>query len=163
MLFGKVAGILPFEGDRQIVFTNASAADIKNGTQESLGETLHACGERSAGSIKFTASILPDNQGIKLRRMLDYAPADLPGQELDKRPKPLIALGETAHVFVDGESVGEWYTPPRHAGLAWLEDDFEIPGRLTTGKNQSQIRLEVAPETTWGSFQYRVYSYTGAK
>jgi hypothetical protein len=83
----------------------------------------------------------------------------MPGQEAAKRPKPLIAPGETARVFVNGEAVGEWYTPPRHARLAWLEDDFEIPAKFTAGKKQVKIRLEVAPETSWSAFQYRVYSY----
>ena len=150
---------LPFEGDRQIVFTHAYKADLRNGTRESLGETLHACGQRATGTMDFTASILPSNQGIKLRRLLDYAPPEMPGQEAAKRPKPLIAPGETARVFVNGEAVGEWYTPPRHARLAWLEDDFEIPAKFTAGKKQVKIRLEVAPETSWSAFQYRVYSY----
>ncbi len=154
---------LPFEGDRQIVFNNAYIADMKNGTTNRYSEALHACGQRATGTIEFKASILPDNQGIKLRRMLDYASPDMPGQQLEKRPKPLIAPGEKAQVFVDGQRVGEWYTPPRHARLAWLEDDFEIPERFTAGKKQVQLRLEVAPGTTWSAFQYRVYSYHGMK
>jgi hypothetical protein len=154
---------LPFEGDRQIVFTNAYKADAKNGTRESLGESLHACGQRVAGAVEFSASILPDNQGVKLRRTLDYAPPDMPGQEADRRAKPLIAPGETAHVFVDGERVAEWYTPPRHARLAWLEEDLEIPASFTAGKQQVKIRLEVAPGTSWSAFQYRVYSYREKK
>ena len=162
---------LPFEGDRQIVFTNAHKADMKNGTRENVSETLHACGQRATGAIGFTASVLSDNQGMKLRRMLDYSPPDMPGQEADdwmlppkgERAKPVIAPGEMARVFVDGESVGEWYTPPRHARLAWLEDDFEIPASFTAGKQQVRIRLEVAPGTSWSAFQYRVYSYRGGR
>lgn len=154
---------LPFEGDRQIVFNNAYKADLKNGTRESLREAVHACGQRSTGRIEFSGTILPENQGVKLRRMLDYAPADIPGQENDKPPKPLIAPAETARVFVNGEDVGEWYTPPRHARLAWLEDDFEIPARFTLGKKQVRIRLEITPQTTWSAFQYRVYSYGALK
>jgi hypothetical protein len=154
---------LPFEGDRQIVFNNAYKTDLKNGTHESLREAVHACGQRVAGPVEFTAATLPGNQGVKLRRMLDYASPDIPGQELDKRPKPLIAPGETARVFVDGENVGEWYTSPRHARLAWLEDDFEIPAQFTAGKKQVKIRLDVAPGTSWSAFQYRVYSYGDQK
>jgi D-arabinan exo alpha-(1,3)/(1,5)-arabinofuranosidase (non-reducing end) len=150
---------LPFEGDRQIVFNDAFIADLKNGTTNRLSEALHACGQRSTNTIRFRASILPDNQGIKLRRLLDYGPPDMRGQQLAKRPKPLIAPGEKAQVFVDGRHVGEWYTPPRHARLAWLEDDFEIPERFTKGKKQVEIRLEVELGTTWSAFQYRVYSY----
>ena len=150
---------LPFEGDRQIVYTSAYKGDMKQKTRESLGETLHACGQRASGAIEFSASLLADNQGIKIRRMLDYAPPDIPGQELDKPPKPLIASGETAHVFVDGMDAGEWYTPPRFARLAWMEDDFEIPARFTAGKKQTHVRLEIAPGTSWSAFQYRVYSY----
>jgi hypothetical protein len=150
---------LPFEGDCQIVFTNAYKADLKNGTQESLRETVHACGQRSTGAIEFTASVLSDNKGLELRRMLDYASPDILDQEMDKRPKPLIAPGEAAQVFVDGKSIGEWYEPARHARLAWLEDEFEIPAQFTAGKSQVRIRLEVAPESSWSAYQYRVYSY----
>jgi hypothetical protein len=150
---------LPFEGDRQSLFTNVYQADVKNGTRESLHETMHACGQRGTGAIEFTATVLPDNQGLKLRRLLDYSPPDMAGQESARRPKPLIAPGETARVFVDGESAGEWYAPPRHARLAWLEDDFEIPAQFSAGKKQVKIRLEVAPATSWSAFQYRVYSY----
>jgi D-arabinan exo alpha-(1,3)/(1,5)-arabinofuranosidase (non-reducing end) len=154
---------LPFEGDRQIVFDDAYKADLKYETANYLSETLHACGQRSTGAIRFTAAVLRDNQGIKLRRLLDYAPRDMPGQQLEKRPRPLIAPGEKALVFVDGRRVGEWYTPPRHARLAWLEDDFEIPEQFTKGKRRVEIRLQVEPGTTWSAFQYRVYSYRGMK
>ena len=150
---------LPFEGDRQGLFTKLYAADAKNQTRESLGETLHACGQRTTGTIEFNVSTLPDNLGIKLRRLLDYSPPDMLGQETDKRPMPLIAPGETARVFVDGASVGDWYEPARHARLAWLEDDFEIPAQFTAGRKQVRIRLEVSPGTSWSAFQYRAYSY----
>ena len=127
---------LPFEGDRQIIFNNAYKAGIRNKNRESLAEAVHACGQRTTGASDFMVSILANNQGLKLRRMLDYAPPDMPGQELNQRPKPLIAPAEKASVFVDGTKAGEWYTAPRHARLAWLEDDFEIPTRFTAGKNQ---------------------------
>ena len=104
-------------------------------------------------------SVLPDNLGVKVRRLLDYAPPDMPGQETGKRAKPLFAPGETARVSVDGARVGEWYEPARHARLAWLEDDFEIPAQFTAGKKQMRIRLEVSPGTSWSAFQYRVYCY----
>lgn len=150
---------LPFEGDRQAVFTRAYIADQKEGTRENLAESLNACGERSSGTVEFTASILPGNRGVKLRRMLDYAPAEIAGQELAQRPKPLLVPAETAEVFVDGKDAGEWYTPPRHARLAWLEDDFEIPAQFTAGKTQLNIRLKVASPTPWSAFEYRVYTY----
>jgi len=86
-------------------------------------------------------SLLLSNSGIKLRRVLDYSPPDVPGQESNHRPQPLIAAAESAHVFVDGADACEWYTAPRHARLAWLEDDFEIPARFTSGKKQVKIRI----------------------
>jgi hypothetical protein len=150
---------LPFEGDRQSLFARECKADVKNGTRESLAETLHACGQRATGAIEFTATVLPANQGLKLRRLMDYSPPDMAGQETDRRPKPLIAPGETARVYVDGNEVGEWYTSPRHARLAWLEDEFEIPASFSAGKKEVKIQLEVAPGTSWSAFQYRVYSY----
>jgi len=150
---------LPFEGDRQILFTKAYREDAKKGTHEALAEALHQCGERVMGPVEFTVSLLPSNSGIKLRRVLDYSPPDVPGQESNHRPHPLIAAAESAHVFVDGADAGEWYTAPRHARLAWLEDDFEIPAKFTAGKKQVKIRIEPAPGTSWSAYEYRVYSY----
>jgi len=150
---------LPFEGDRQSAFTLQLQSDASNHTLQRLIETRHACGRRNKGAIEFTAAILPENRGIKLRRMMDYSSPDLPGQESERRSAPIIAPGETAAVMIDGENAGVWYQPPRHARLAWLEDDFEIPAQFTAGKNQVRIRLQVAPESAWSAFQYRVYSY----
>jgi hypothetical protein len=141
------------------LFTRAYLADLKDGTRESLAESLSSCGQRTAGKVEFTASILSGNQGVKLRRMLDYAPPEIAGQELAKRPQPLLVPAEVAQVFVDGKDVGEWRTAPRHARLAWLEDDFEIPAAFTAGKTQLTIRLEIAPEAPWSAFEYRVYTY----
>ena len=91
--------------------------------------------------------------------MLDYAPPEIAGQELAQRLHPLVVPAEIAHVFVDGKEAGEWNTAPRHARLAWLEDDFEIPATLTAGKTQVHIRLDIAPEALWSAFEYRVYAY----
>jgi hypothetical protein len=154
---------LPFEGDRQALFTRAYIADQKDGTRESLAETLNSCGERSAGAIEFTASVLPGNRGIKLRRMLDYAPPNIAGQDLSVRPHPLIVPAESARVFVDGKAAGEWITAPRHARLAWLEDDFEIPAQFTAGKSEVKIRLEASSPAPWSAFEYRAYTYLEKK
>lgn len=151
---------LPFEGDRQILFTKAYREDARKNTHEALAEAFHQCGERVTGPVEFTVSLLSSNSGIKLRRVLDYAQPDIPGQESSHRPQPLIAAAESAHVFVDGADAGEWYTAPRHARLAWLEDDFEIPARFTAGKKQVKIRLEPAHGTSWSAYEYRTYSYT---
>jgi len=150
---------LPFEGDRQSVYTLQLQSDIHSGSMERLGNTQHACGRRVTGRIKFSASILAGNHGVKLRRMLDYPPPDLPGQEAEQRAAPIIAPGESAIVFVDGENAGEWYQSPRHARLAWREDEFEISPQFTAGKDRVKIRLEVEPESTWSAFQFRIYSY----
>ncbi len=150
---------LPFEGDRQALFTRAYIADSKEGTRESLAETLSVCGQRVAGSVEFTATILPDNRGVKIRRLLDYSPANIPGQELAERLQPLVMPAEVAHVFVDGKDAGEWYTGPRHARLAWLEDDFELPASLTSRKSHLQVRLKVPSGSLWSAFEYRVYTY----
>lgn len=151
---------LPFEGDRQALFTRAFIADQKDGTREGLAESLSSCGQRNTGSVEFTAAILAGNRGVKLRRMLDYAPPEIVGQELAKRPIPLLVPAEVARVFVDGKDAGDWITSPRHARLAWLEDDFEIPGQFAAGKTQLHIRLEIAPEAPWSAFEYRVYTYS---
>jgi len=151
--------ILPFEGDRQIVYNNLLVSDKKNGTANRLEEAMPAFGRRANGTIEFTVSVSPANSGVKLRRLLDYAPTDIPEQELRKRTEPRIAPAESAQVYVDGQSVGEWYLSPRHARYAWLEDEFEFPNRVTTGKDKLKIRLEVAPDSRWSAFEYQAYSY----
>lgn len=150
---------LPFEGERQVVFTRALAGDRDGGTCGSEAEALRARGRRSEEAVEFTLSALSDNSGVKIRRLLDYSPPEMAGQELAARPQPLVAAAEAARVFIDGQRAGDWYLAPRHARLAWLEDEFELPAHLTTGKNRLRIRLEIAPGAYWSEFGYRVYSY----
>ena len=62
-----------------------------------------------------------------------------------------------------GKDAGEWRTAARHARLAWLEDDFEIPAQFTAGKSQVKIRLEVTSPAPWSAFEYRAYTYLAKK
>lgn len=150
---------LPFEGERQVLFTRAYRRDLETGGHSSEAEAQRFFGQRATGSVRFEVRARSDNVGVKLRRLLDYAPAGRAGQESAERPQPLVAPAERARVFVDGEEVGEWYLHPRHARLAWLEDELEIPARFTRGKRRLHVRLEVPSGGVWSSFGYRVYSY----
>ncbi len=99
------------------------------------------------GYSSFTIKISPQNIGVRLRRRSDQ-----------------INPGQCARVFVDGEEVSErlWFFADRNPYKRWLDDEFEIPLRFTTGKSSIQVRIvpvEVGKTTHWNESVYQVYCH----
>jgi hypothetical protein len=97
------------------------------------------------GSIRFSIAIDPDNNGVRLRRLLDqkYGP-------------------QQAEVLVDGKSAGIWYYGYRNETLSWYEHDFDIAASLTRGKGSLEIELQLPAgdrEIIFTDFNYSVYSF----
>ncbi len=141
-------------------------------------------GRYTRGNSEFTVKIEPDNQGVLLRRTLDYS---FPNQ--------------TAEVFVSDEAgakkhqwkrVGIWYlagantclysNPRGELDSRFLksqtsnrqlrDDEFMIPARLTNGKNKLRVKVHFIPnnqevfpgtpfpnQSAWSELAYQVYSY----
>ncbi len=145
-------GFNPWDKGDDLGFENKISKDSKRLTvrlQSAIeGKTIpdyfRSTGRMHRGFSKFTAAILKENSGVKLRRLSDQC---YPNQEAD--------------VYVDGEFAGTWYNPGYNNFLRWLETDFEIPARLTAGKDKIEVRIEWknGSPSPWTEYEYRVYSY----
>jgi hypothetical protein len=94
------------------------------------------------GSVRFRATIAPGNNGVILRRRLDYS---VPRQQ--------------AAVFVDNVEVGTWYDAGGNTSHSWRDSDFLVPAVLTHGKSSIEVTLvNVSPESVWTEYHYRIQS-----
>jgi hypothetical protein len=106
-------------------------------------------GVSSTKGSEFNVRVDPKNHGVKLRLRTDKEN----NQQL-------------ARVYVDGRLVSErpWYMVDferTFRNIRWIDTDFEIPARYTTGKRQIRIRTELMSAKTdrWDEFRYWVFSY----
>lgn len=96
----------------------------------------------ASGHVKFNVALSADNRGMRLIRLGDQA-----------------AARQRARVFVDDKFVGVWYQPLGNRHSRWLEDSFDVPASVVTGKGSATVRLEPAAGTTrWSAARYRVVS-----
>ena len=144
-------------------------------------------GRHMTGDSDLTLRIDPDNQGVLLRRLLDYG---FP----DQRAQVLVAGTEAGATF---EPAGFWFTagsnacvysnPPGELGGAqhtvetsnrrFREEELLLPPRLTRGRSAVRLRFRHAPlrlsllpggavpAQAWSEYRYWAYSYvlpTGA-
>lgn len=111
---------------------------------EDDGTSITDDGRATRDYVEFDMDISPANYGVRLVRRMDYTIAD-----------------QKADVYVDDDYAGEWLTEgsiPAH----FLEDPFEIPPALTTGKSSISIRIEfISSSNDWNEFYYWAYSHVG--
>ncbi len=99
-------------------------------------------GRSLRGFSRFQLAINPSNQGVLLRRRLDYGVAD-----------------QKAAVFVDGRYVASWSTAGSNPTHRWHDDDFTDAGILTPGKSAITLQLiSATPNIDWTEFLYSAYS-----
>jgi hypothetical protein len=114
----------------------------EDGTDRVVRDT----GNETEGGTEFYAAVDPRNVGVRLRRRSDQ-----------------ITGRQRANVYVDDVLVTErsWYFADRNPYKRWLEDEFDIPGKYTTGKTDIRVRLAFVQEgesRAWNEFYYWVYS-----
>ena len=103
-------------------------------------------GRYFSANSSFNISINRDNNGVVLRRRLDYA-----------------VVNHEAEVYVDGKFAGVWYNGGVHDifspsnEIRWLDSDFDIPPSFTWGKNKINIVIK-NKGNEWSEFYYWVYS-----
>ena len=106
-------------------------------------------GRSFSGYSQFTVSILPGNNGIRLRRRMD----DSNGRQ-------------KANVYIDNQLVTQrpWYTADVNAALKWMDDDFEVPASYTAGKSRITVKIEYVSSSkgSWNEYYYHVYTYSTA-
>ncbi len=94
------------------------------------------------GYSQFSVAISPDNNGVRLRRRLDYS---YPNQR--------------AQVYADGSLVGTWYSAGSNSTLRWRDEDFNIPASFTVGRSKLTIKIvNTNIQTDWTEFHYWIFS-----
>lgn len=119
--------------------TKTSAYD---GTEDDVSVTEN--GRGFTGSSRFNMTIDPDNQGVLLRRILDYS-----------------VKNQKAKVYVDDQLVGTWYNGGDNPFVHWRQDDFFIPKVYTEGKSTISIKVEYTAHeqsSEWNEFLYETLS-----
>ncbi len=97
-------------------------------------------GSNTSGTIQFKASVNPQNSGIVIRRSSDQ---NTPKQQAD--------------VSVNGLFVGTWYTAGNNVSKRWRDDDFVIPGAITSGQSNLNITLVPTNGVLWNAYKYQIY------
>ncbi|MBP6022875.1 DUF2961 domain-containing protein [Ferruginibacter sp.] len=110
-------------------------------------------GKAFNGSSRFTVTIDPANNGVKLRKRINRNGNGV----------------QTADVFVDGKKIERpWHIviPSLSTGKGtvdgWYDSDFEIPSSNTKGKNKIdiEVRFVASPQKNEiNEFYYWIYSY----
>jgi hypothetical protein len=110
-------------------------------------EGVTARGTTLTGPRDFTLRIDKRNVGVVLRGLFDVAP-------------PLSAL----RVSVDGHPAGLWASPTAIANPAkrWLEDDFDLPPKLTAGKSRVRVTLTPAWQPKTDLYELKALSRLSA-
>ncbi|WP_157979939.1 DUF2961 domain-containing protein [Kribbella monticola] len=90
--------------------------------------------------IRFEAKVDPSNSGVTLRRTSDQNVA-----------------GQSAKVVVDGKDAGTWLQPLGNARQRWLDDNYQLPASLTSGRTKLTIELQPTGPA-WTASAYAVQS-----
>ncbi|MCK4888182.1 MAG: DUF2961 domain-containing protein [Planctomycetes bacterium] len=104
-------------------------------------------GRENKGSVKFKIALAKDNKGVRLRRRIDQKP----GRHL-------------LDVIVDGQKAGQWYFADNNPFKRWADVDFEIPAKLTAGKEMVAVELKASQmqdvqKLAFNDYRYWVYCY----
>lgn len=135
------------------------------------------------GTSEFTIRIRPDNQGVLLRRTLDYS---FPNQRAE------IFVSDAGDAEPTWKRAGIWYlagsntcaysNPPEELGVTqhvvqtserrFRDDEFLIARGLTSGRNAVRIRAVFTPvnrplapgipfptQPAWSELRYSVYCF----
>jgi hypothetical protein len=103
---------------------------------------LTSTGRANEGTSTFAMAVDPTNCGVVLRRLLNQATGN-----------------QRAQVTVNGVVVGDWLTAGANLDHAWREDDFAIPGSITSGQSTLAIELRfVSSNADWNAFEYEAYA-----
>ncbi|TDW95130.1 DUF2961 family protein [Kribbella pratensis] len=124
---------------------------VDNGTQAELSSvyegdhddiTLTDQVRSSTQAIRFSVKTDPANRGVSLRRTSDQN-----------------AAGQSAQVIVNGKDAGTWLQPLGNTHQRWLDDNYQLPAAITSGKGRLDIELRPSGPA-WTASSYVVQSLT---
>lgn len=102
-------------------------------------------GRAYKGTSQFTMAVDPTNQGVYLKRRLDYSVGN-----------------QKATVSVNGQLVGTWFNSGSDAVNHWRDSSFFIPKTFTAGKSSLSITITfVSSDIDWNEFTYWAISVVG--
>jgi hypothetical protein len=141
-------------------------------------------GRYTRGNSEFTVKIEPDNQGVLLRRTLDYSypnqtaevfVADEAGAKKQQWKRVGIWYLAGANTCIYSDPRGELdsrYLKAQTSNRQLRDDEFMIPARLSSGKKSLRVKIhfiqnnqELFPGTpfpnqsAWSELAYQVYSF----
>jgi hypothetical protein len=138
---GATQTLLNTSGPRSISSIKLRIPGVEAGSSQSVTDD----GKAHKGYSQFVAALNSSNQGVTLKRRLDFGIAN-----------------QKANVYVDGALVGEWYTPGSDTSYNWRDSSFTIPSTFTAGKSSITIKVVfVSSANDWNEFYYWVYSKVG--
>ncbi|HWD80686.1 MAG TPA: DUF2961 domain-containing protein, partial [Kribbella sp.] len=120
--------------------TQADLTSVYEGDHDDI--TLTDQVRSTTQPIRFTVRIDPANHGVTLRRTSDQ---NSPGQ--------------SAQVVVNGKDSGTWLQPLGNTHQRWLDDNYQLPTALTTGRDHLDIELRPTGQA-WTASSYVVQSLT---
>lgn len=140
-------------------------------------------GRHMTGTSEFTLSVDPTNQGVLLRRRLDYS---YPNQRAEVSVAPADAAPGAPFVsagiwYLAGSNTCVYSNPPGELDPAlhtsetsdrrWREDELLLPRSLTAGHSKIRVRIHFTPANlplvpggsvatqAWSEVRYWAYSY----
>lgn len=134
------------ESEQQFEYTSEDALIVTNEwAYEGVSDDvlMGDSGRVLSETCSFEVPVFSGNKGVILRRRTD--------QGLNP---------QSAEVFVDGDSAGIWaLVDTNFSGVSkrWIDSEFELPGSLTAGKTNLNIRIDPG-ESSWNEYLYQVYS-----
>jgi hypothetical protein len=137
---------------------------------------------KTAGTSEFTLKLDPNNQGVLLRRTLDYAypnqraevfVADASGDNPDWKPAGVWYLaGSNTCVYSNPkEEIGATQHIVQTSNRRFRDDEFLVGRDLTRGREKIRVRVTFTPvdrplfpgwpkaETAWTEIRYAAYCY----
>ncbi len=99
-------------------------------------------GRKIFDEIHFTASVDPENQGVRIVKRRDAS-----------------VFPQGAVVAVNGDSVGIWWDSDANSYQRWSDSIFEIPASFTAGYAEIEISITFERGDGWTEYDYQVYSH----
>jgi hypothetical protein len=138
-------------------------------------------GRYTRGTSEFSATLREDNQGVLLRRKLDYAFADQRAEVFVADERPGASWRSAGTWYLAGSNRCVYSNPAGELDPAgsqvqtsnrrFREDEFSIARELTAGRRRLRLRLvwqpspqplvpdQAPPEQAWSELRYDVYSW----
>jgi hypothetical protein len=140
-------------------------------------------GRHTTGTTEFTVAVRPDNEGVLLRRKLDYGYPDQRATVFVADDAPGAAFAPAGTWYLAGSNTCAFVQAGTETGVAapmvetsnrrWRDDEFLLSSALTHGRDRIRVRIVFTPASpelpvapgvpvaarAWSEYRYTAYSY----